>query len=50
MTWQDTDDINTFTATEDKTAEALQKELLGQYAAKSGVEIDYETYALVLPE
>lgn len=50
VVWQDTDDINTFTATEDKTAEALQQELLGQYAAKSGVEIDYETYALVLPE
>lgn len=48
-TWQDTDDITTFTATEDKTAETLQQELLDSYQAKSGVEIDYETHALKLP-
>lgn len=47
--WNDTDDIATFTATEEQTADQQKQALLDSYAAKSGVEIDYATYALKLP-
>lgn len=49
IVWNDTDDVNTFTATEEQTAEAQQKALLESYAAQANVEIDYATYALKLP-
>jgi len=45
----DTDDVSTFTATEEKTAEQVKSDLLASFAAKSGVEIEYEKSALTLP-
>lgn len=45
----DTDDVSTFTATEEKTAAELQSELLASFAATSGVEIEYENSVLTLP-
>ena len=50
VTRNDTDDLATFAATEDKTAEQLRDDLLGEWKAQSGVEIEYETFALILPE
>ncbi len=49
ITYQDTDDLTTFTATEEKTAEALRDELLAANGAITGVEIDTTTHGLTMP-